>query len=184
MIYRCALSVAAVCLLQLRSPSPLLAKEKGHRHQAEQKTSRPRLATGIGVVHHPVSTKIPEAQKFFDQGLAFTFGFDHESAQHSFEEAARLDPKLAMAWWGVALTLGPNINFPRDPAREKAAYEAIQHALALQDNATDPERGYINALAYRYSNDPKADLHQLDTGYRDAMARLVRAYPDDLDAAT
>ena len=160
------------------------AKQPSHQHRAEEKTARPRLAAGIGAAHHVVSTKNPEAQKFFDQGLAFTFGFDHESAQRSFQEAARLDPKLAMAWWGVALTLGPNINFPRDPQREKAAYDAIHRALSLQENASEPEKGYINALAYRYSNDPKADLRQLDVAYRDAMARLVKSYPDDLDAAT
>ncbi|HEY4283707.1 MAG TPA: hypothetical protein VGM62_11645 [Chthoniobacterales bacterium] len=155
-----------------------------HHHKSAQKPSSAKIIPGLGFVQHPVSTKIPQAQKFFDQGLAFTYGFDHESAQKCFEQAAKLDPKLAMAWWGVALALGPNINIPIDPEREKAAYQAIQRALALQENASHPEQGYINALAFRYSNDPKADLHQLDVAYREAMAKLVRSYPDDLDAAT
>ncbi len=149
-----------------------------------KKESRPRLMPGLGDVHHPVSTKIREAQQFFDQGLKLVYGFNHDEARRSFQRAAELDPKLAMAWWGVALTLGPNYNLPVDPAREKAGYDAGQRALSLQDNASDPERAYINALAVRYSNDPKADLHQLDIAYRDAMARLVKAYPDDLDAVT
>src|SRR5438046_4812242 len=144
----------------------------------------PRLMSGLGEVHHPVSTKNREAQQFFDQGLKFVYGFNHDEARRSFQYAADLDPKLAMAWWGVALTLGPNYNLPVDPQREKAGYDAVQRALALQENASEPERAYINALAFRYSNDPKADLHQLDVAYRDAMAKLVQQYPDDLDAAT
>jgi tetratricopeptide (TPR) repeat protein len=139
---------------------------------------------GLGEAHHPVSTKNQQAQKFFDQGLALVYGFNHDEARRCFQHAADLDPKLAMAWWGVALTLGPNYNLPVDPEREKAGYDAIQHALALQESASEPERAYINAVAFRYSNDPKADLHQLDVAYRDAMAKLVARYPDDLDAAT
>src|SRR3981081_1445387 len=122
----------------------------------------PRLMPGLGEVHHPVSTKNREAQQFFDQGLKLVYGFNHDEARRSFQRAAELDPKLAMAWWGVALTLGPNYNLPVDPEREKAGYDAVQRALSLQDNASDPERAYVNALAVRYSNDPKADLHQLD----------------------
>ena len=151
---------------------------------ARTKKEALRLMPGLGDVHHPVSTTNREAQQFFDQGLKLVYGFNHDEARRSFQRAAELDPKLAMAWWGVALTLGPNYNLPVDPEREKAGYDAVQRALALQENASDPERGYINALAYRYSNDPKADLHALDVAYKDAMARLATRYPDDLDAAT
>src|ERR1700730_188961 len=144
--------------------------------------SPPQLMPGLGEVHHPVSTKNREAQQFFDQGLKLVFGFNHDEARRSFQRAAELDPKLAMAWWGVALTLGPNYNLPVDPAREKAGYDAVQRALALQENASDPERAYINALSVRYSNDPKADLHKLDLDYKNAMLKLIKRYPDDLDA--
>jgi len=144
----------------------------------------PRLMSGLGNVHHPDSTKNKKAQDFFDQGLNFVFGFNHDEARRSFQEAARLDPKLAMAWWGAALTLGPNYNLPVDQENEKAGYEAVQKALSLAGNASEPERAYINALVVRYTNDPKADLHQLDRNYKDAMAKLSAQYPDDLDAAT
>lgn len=144
----------------------------------------PKLMPGLGEVHHAVSTKNPQAQQFFDQGLKLVYGFNHDEARRSFEQTARLDPKLAMAWWGVALTLGPNYNLPVDLGREKAGYNAVQKAISLQGNASEAERAYINALAFRYSNDPKADLHQLDVAYKDAMAKLVQHYPDDLDAAT
>src|SRR6266568_7228750 len=142
------------------------------------------LMPGLGDVHHPVSTKSREAQQFFDQGLKFVYGFNHDEARRSFQRAAELDPKLAMAHWGVALTLGPNYNLPVDPERERAGYDAVQRAVALQENASDPERAYINALTVRYSNDPNTDLHALDRAYKDAMGKLAARYPDDLDAAT
>jgi tetratricopeptide (TPR) repeat protein len=144
----------------------------------------PRLMPGLGNTHHPVSTKNRLAQQFFDQGLKLVYAFNHDEARRSFQHAAELDPKLAMAWWGVALTLGPNYNLPVDPEREKAGYDAVQRALALQENASESEQAYINALAFRYSNDPKADLHQLDVAFHDAMSKLALHYPDDLDAAT
>src|SRR5437016_348047 len=75
----------------------------------------------LGSHHHAVTTSSPLAQQYFDQGLRLVFGFNHDEARRAFEQAARLDPDLAMAHWGVALTLGPNINEPADPAREIAA---------------------------------------------------------------
>src|SRR5438093_9222887 len=146
--------------------------------------SSPKLLPGLGEVHHPVSTKNSQAQQFFDQGLKLVFGFNHDEARRSFQRAAELDPKLAMAWWGVALTLGPNYNLPVDLEREKAGYDAAQRAVALKPNASESERAYIDAVAVRYSNDPKADLHQLDVIYKDAMSKLAARYPDDLDAVT
>jgi tetratricopeptide (TPR) repeat protein len=112
-------------------------------------------------VHHPVSTKNAQAQKFFDQGLALVYGFNHDEARRCFQRAAELDPKLAMAWWGVALTLGPNYNLPVDLKREKAGYDAVQRALGLQEGASVAERAYINALAFRYSNDEPESVETL-----------------------
>jgi hypothetical protein len=143
-----------------------------------------RLIPGLGNAHHAVSTRNQQAQQFFDQGLNLVYGFNHDEARRSFMRAAELDPKLAMAWWGAALTLGPNYNLPVDPERERAGYVAVQRAVALKNNASEPERAYIDALSVRYSNDPKADLHALDRAYKDAMAKLAARYPDDLDAAT
>src|ERR1700720_4151251 len=105
---------------------------------------------GMGRHHHSISTKRPEAQRFFDQGLTLVFAFNHEEAARSFRRAAELDPQSAMAFWGVALALGPCINLDVDPPHEKAAYEAIQNALSLGPGATESERAYIQALAKRY----------------------------------
>src|SRR6266478_8413308 len=101
------------------------------------------IYSGLGSWHHATSTKSPDAQKFFDQGLRMTYGYNHEEAVRSFKRAAELDPQMAMAWWGVAYALGPNINLDVDPDREKAAYEAVQKASELSKNAPANERDYI-----------------------------------------
>ena len=148
-------------------------------------TARPAfLMEGLSDLHHPVSTKIAEAQKFFDQGLRLVYAFNHEEAARSFRHAAELDPKLAMAWWGVALAVGPNYNLPVDPDHEKMAVEAVENARALGAGATQVERDYIEAMAKRFSSDAKPDYHQLDVNYSKAMGELTHKYPDDLDAAT
>lgn len=144
----------------------------------------PVLMAGLGQHHHAISTKNPEAQRFFDQGLTLVFAFNHEEAVRAFRRASELDPGSAMAYWGVALALGPCINLDVDPPREKAAYEAVQKALLLAPGATESERAYIQALAKRYSADPNADLRKLDAEYAIAMRELSKRYPDDLDAAT
>lgn len=158
-----------------------------HIDHSDKKGGEERPATlvpGMSSHHHPVSTANPEAQKFFDQGLRFVYAFNHDEAIRSFKRAADLDPRLAMAHWGIALAFGPNINLDVDPAREKAASEAAQKALSLSGKAPENERAYIEALVKRYSIDPKADLKQLAVDYKNAMGDVARRYPDDLDAAT
>ena len=142
------------------------------------------LIPRLGQHHHSISTKSHEAQRFFDQGLTLVFAFNHEEAARSFRRASELDPQSAMAFWGVALALGPCINLDVDPPHEQAAYEAVQRALSLAPAATESERAYIQTLAKRYSSDPKVDLRKLDAEYANAMRELSRNYPDDLDAAT
>ncbi|HVG33037.1 MAG TPA: hypothetical protein VM911_08155 [Pyrinomonadaceae bacterium] len=142
------------------------------------------LLPGVGNIRHTVSTDNAEAQRFFDQGLNLIYAFNHEEAIRSFRRAAELDTKLAMAHWGIALALGPNINLDVDPEREKAAFEAVQKARSLAVNAPPEERALIEALAKRYSIEPGADLKKLAVDYKNAMGDVVRRYPDDLDAAT
>jgi tetratricopeptide (TPR) repeat protein len=154
------------------------------QHPPPPETKPATLMSGLGQHHHAITTTNPEAQRFFDQGLALVYGFNHEEAVRSFQRAAELDPQAAMPWWGIALALGPNINLDVDPTREKAAYEAVQKAQTLAVKAPENERAYINALAKRYSIDPKADLKKLAVDYKNAMGELGKRYPDDLDAAT
>jgi tetratricopeptide (TPR) repeat protein len=143
------------------------------------------LLDGLGSVHHPVSTKNPEAQKFFDQGLRLLYAFNHDEAHRAFARAAELDPQLAMAHWGMALAVGPNYNLDAEEAQLKAAYASIQKAQMLAKNAPEHERAYIAALARRYGANPKkADKNQRALKYKQAMGALAQRYPDDLDAAT
>jgi len=142
------------------------------------------LMDGIGDLHHPVSTQNAEAQKFFDQGLRFIYAFNHAEAARSFQRAADLDPKLAMAYWGIAEAVGPNYNDPASEERFKQAHEAIAKAGSLASSATPAEQAYIHAMAQRFPADPKSDLRAAAEQYRDAMRELVKNYPDDLDAAT
>ncbi|HLY41496.1 MAG TPA: hypothetical protein VKR52_09785 [Terracidiphilus sp.] len=142
------------------------------------------LIAGLSDLHHPVSTRNAEAQQFFDQGLRLVYAFNHEEAARAFRHAAELDPALAMAWWGVALAVGPNYNLPVDPEREKMAVEAIEKAKSLSAAAPQVEKDYIDALAKRFSADANPNFHELDIAYSQAMRELTRKYPDDLDAAT
>src|SRR5256712_3480412 len=144
----------------------------------------PILEKGVGNVHYAVSTRSADAQKFFDQGMAYLYGFNHEAAIRSFKKASELDPRMAMAYWGIALALGPNINLDVDPDREKQAYEAVQMALKHEANAAPKERDMIAALAKRYSNDPQTNLKKLSSDYSAAMGALAKKYPGDLDLAT
>ena len=142
------------------------------------------LLEGLGDHHFPVTTKNPDSQKFFDQGLRLTYAFNHSEALRSFKEAARLDPENAMAYWGWALVLGPNINLPMVPDVALKAYEASQRAVALKRKVSDRERAYIEALAARYTSEPVANRKSLDQAYAEGMRKVAKGYPDDPDAAT
>jgi pimeloyl-ACP methyl ester carboxylesterase len=168
----------------INSAETSAAPAHGHHHHAA--TAKPAvLMNGLGERRHPVSTRNAEAQRFFDQGLALIYAFNHAEAARSFRRAAELDPQLAMAYWGVALAVGPNYNEATvDAGRVKAAYEAIQKAQSLGAGATERERDYIAALAKRFSPEAQPDYKKLALAYRDAMRELHRRYPDDLDAAT
>jgi tetratricopeptide (TPR) repeat protein len=142
------------------------------------------LMSGLGDLHHPVSTTNPEAQKFFDQGMRLIYAFNHQEAAGSFERAAELDPKMAMAYWGLAEAVGPNYNDPADPDRYKKAHQAIAKAEELAANASPSEKAYIAAMALRFPADPAADHRLAAERYRNAMGDVVKQFPDDLDAAT
>ncbi|GAB3112224.1 hypothetical protein G8770_19635 [Aestuariicella hydrocarbonica] len=142
------------------------------------------LLTGLGDHHFPVTTSVARSQTYFDQGLRLTLGFNHSEALRSFKEAARLDPENAMAYWGMALVLGPNLNLPMQASVVPQAYDAIQQALALKQRVSAREQAYIDALAVRYSPTPEADRAPLDRDYASAMKRVMERFPDDPDAAT
>ena len=151
---------------------------------AETPPASAPLYDNLGSHHFPITTSAPEAQRYFDQGIRLSYAFNHAEAIRSFEQAAALDPNCAMCYWGVAFALGPNINAPITEDAAAAAWKAIGEARNRASSAPEREQGYINALANRYTADPKAERAPLDRAYADAMRALMAKYPDDLDAAT
>lgn len=162
----------------------LCAVSVAQDHAAHNQAKPSALMSGLGDLHHPVSTNNPDAQAFFDQGLRLIYAFNHDEAERSFQRAAELDPKLAMAYWGIAEAVGPNYNDPASGPRFLKAHEAIQKAVDLSANASPAEQAYIQAMAKRFPAGPNADLRKAAEDYHDAMREVVKKFPDDLDAAT
>lgn len=141
----------------------------------------PRLQN-LGSHVFPVSTKSEQAQRFVNQGLNLSYAFNHAESGRAFREAARLDPSLAMAYWGQALVLGPNINAAMDPKDEPRAHELAQKAVSLKATASPREQALVDALALRYTG--RADDRAAnDKAYAAAMKRVVDRFPDDNDVA-
>lgn len=143
------------------------------------------LFENLGNHTYKVSTKNQLAQSFFNQGLRLTYGFNHAEAHRSFMEASRLDPNCAMAFWGQAYDLGPNINDPQPDEERKNKYnEAIEKAIQLSVAASPKEQALIKALTYRYSTDLTKDVNDLNMAYMEAMAKVAANYPEDSDIQT
>jgi tetratricopeptide (TPR) repeat protein len=181
-------------IVSLAAPADVAARQAGAaRHQHYERSDAalqpgpggqlaPRLQN-LGVHTFKVTTRSPRAQQFINQGLNLVYGFNHAEAGRSFAEAARLDPACAMAYWGQALVLGPNINAAMNPDDEAKAFALARKAVALARGVTPRERAYIVALATRYTG-KAADRQSADKAFADAMRALSKQYPRDQDAAT
>jgi hypothetical protein len=139
------------------------------------------LYDNLGIHHYAITTSVPLAQQYFDQGLRLYYAFNHGEAVRAFDEAAAIDPRCAMCYWGAALSHGPNINLPMDADAAGAAWAALQQALAVRPHASERERGLIDALATRYAEDAPAERAALDSAYARAMSLLAERYPDDVE---
>ena len=139
----------------------------------------PRLQN-LGAHVFPVSTRHKQAQLFINQGDNLAYAFNHAESHRAFREAARLDPGLAMAYWGQALVLGPNINALMEPNEEPNAFELARKAASLKAKASARERALIDALSERYSGKPE-DRRARDVAYAAAMRTVHQQFPDDLD---
>lgn len=148
----------------------------------------------VDVYSRQVTTPSHEAQRWFDRGLVWCYAYFHDEAVACFRKALAADPECAMAFWGIAYATGPNYNMPwerRDATMRRdslaTAYDAIQAALALTEQASLPERALIESLSVRF---PQREPEELDImrgwndSYAEAMRQVHRAYPDDLDLRT
>ena len=141
------------------------------------------LLEGLGDYTFPVTSSHPEVQRWFDQGLMLTYGFNHDAAERTFLKATELDPECAMCWWGAALVLGPHVNSGMDPTNNQKAWQRLQRAIELAPRASEREQAFIRALTARYAQNPPDDRRPLDEAYAQATGQLVAERPDDLDAA-
>jgi tetratricopeptide (TPR) repeat protein len=183
---RFVLAAALACVaLAAQAQAP---EHKHYQHSESFDTPSPSGAVAprlqnVGKHAFPVTTRSQQAQRFMNQGLNLSYGFNHAEATRAFAEAARLDPDLAMAHWGQAFVLGPNINVAMSPDDEAKALAHLRKAQALQAKASPREREYIDALAMRYTGNA-ADRSAADQAFAGAMRMLHEKYPDDQDAAT
>jgi tetratricopeptide (TPR) repeat protein len=141
------------------------------------------LLEGLGNHRFSVTSTHPEVQRWFDQGLMLTYGFNHDAAERSFFKATELDPSCAMCWWGASLVLGPHVNAGMEPADAADAWSRLQRARQLAPGASEREQAFITALSARYAEQPPEDRRPLDEAYAAATRELVKQRPDDLDAA-
>jgi tetratricopeptide (TPR) repeat protein len=181
-VYRATLAIGMTS-----SAAAARADAQDQHPPSQPTTTEAQAATPIyenlGTLHHRISTKSPVAQKYFDQGLRLTYGFNHDEAIRSFNEGIRNDSSCAMCYWGVAYALGPNINLRMDTSAARPAYAAARKALKYSSSATPKERAYIEALAKRYSPEPLADRARLDSAWANAIGKVWRRFPGDDDAA-
>jgi len=142
------------------------------------------LFDNLGSFHREITTSEETAQRYFDQGLILTYGFNHAEAIRSFEAAIEIDPQCAMCFWGIAFALGPNINAPMADAAVPGAFEAAQEAVRLASDATPAEQAFIAAIAERYAPEPVEDRSELDLAFADSMREAAAEFPDDSEIQT
>ncbi|HKZ78950.1 MAG TPA: hypothetical protein VJ124_11660 [Pyrinomonadaceae bacterium] len=165
-----------------KGPNHIHYKQTGEQDKPSPTGALAPRLQNLGKHSFPVTTKSKQAQLFMNQGLNLSYAFNHAEAGRAFREAARLDPDLAMAYWGQALVLGPNINAAMDPNNEAKALELVQKAVTLKSKGSMREQAYIDALVGRYSGKAE-ERGNRDRAYAAAMRKLSERFPDDLDAA-
>ncbi len=175
----------------------------GYSLTAQSRTETPLhapLFDNLSTYHHPISTSVPLAQRFFDQGLVLYYGFEWGESIRSFKEAARLDPTCSMCYWGLALALGSKINAPILGNEYQEAKNAIEKALSLKNHTTPIESAYIHALSLRFQHKPKKIIPTTSTfschissatfdtsskqeisNFANALKQMIKKYPEDND---
>lgn len=170
------------CGLVLADTEPRPSEPKVSAPEARDSASLAKLYQGFQGYTRKVTTKSPEAQKWFDQGIQLLFGFNHDEAIRSFEKAAAIDPTCAMAWWGSAYARGLHINNPEmGEEQSRLAHAAAQKALAALDDESEVEKALVNAVSKRYQVPVPKDRKPLDLAYAEAMEGVWHRFPKDPD---
>jgi tetratricopeptide (TPR) repeat protein len=141
-----------------------------------------KIYSGFRGYARKVTCSSDTAQKWFDQGIQLLYGFNHDEAIRSFEQAAKIDPTCAMAWWGSAYARGLHINNPEmGEEQSRLAYEAAVRAIAALDDETPVEKALVQAIAARYEWPVPEDRGPLDLAYAKAMEAVWHQFPEDVD---
>jgi tetratricopeptide (TPR) repeat protein len=171
-----AVFVACFLALVLCGSVPYFLHRWSHSEPAEP------FFSGLGPYTRKVTTSSDMAQRYFDQGLAFLYGYNYDESIRSFEAAAASDSNCPMAYWGIAMANGGGVNDDQtNSARAVAAWKAAGRALQLTDKASAVEKSLIKAVNKRYAMPPPLDRRPLDESYAEAMRRVWKAFPDDAD---
>ena len=139
-------AVALVGLLYMRKPRRVPPPSATVARTRPAGTVGATLLEGLGITTSPSPAKPEANQRWFNQGLMLTYGFNHDAAERSFLRATELDPDCAMCWWGAALVVGPHVNAAMDPANNAAAWKRLQKAIALAPKATPREQAFIERV--------------------------------------
>ncbi len=178
------LMLAVVVILLAAAGFWLYGKTKGPAPLPDLAPVGANLIEGLGDYSMPITAKNKDVQRWFDQGLAMTYGFNHDAAERSYLKAAELDPDCAMCWWGAALVLGPHVNATMNPDNNPKAWDRLQRAQRAASKGTEKEQAFIKALSARYAEAPPENRRPLDEAYAAEMGELAAKYPDDLDVVT
>jgi tetratricopeptide (TPR) repeat protein len=181
------------CLLLSAAGIALLLPACRTSHTQHQSSAGPTTRDGrlspllanLGRLHAPVTTAHADAQTYFNQGLTLVYAFNHAEALRSFQEAARVDPGCAMAYWGQALALSPNINDSAiGPDREEQGAKAIAEAVRRKHKASPKESALIGAMATRFAPAGEKSRTTWNERYAEAMKSVYAKFPADPDVAT
>lgn len=136
-----------------------------------------------GIVRYKVTTRSKKAQQYFNQGLTLMYAFNHGESARSFKAAIELDPTFAMAYWGLAMALGPNYNAALNPTSLAEILRAVDNAQKNASSVTEKERALITALSFRFPRNEETDMSPFNEAYSRAMAEVYKQFDNDSEVA-
>ncbi|GMW03030.1 MAG: hypothetical protein AMXMBFR84_41660 [Candidatus Hydrogenedentota bacterium] len=158
----------------------LMACHLAHADPPKPGSTGSELVEGLATHHFPITTTSKDAQAWFNQGLVLLYGFNHGEAIRSFTEAAALDPKAAMPWWGIAASNGMHLNAVEVTEPQwKAGREAAEKAVSLLDDESELEQALVNAVEKRTAWPVPPEQRPYDEAYASAMKEVYQKHSDD-----
>jgi tetratricopeptide (TPR) repeat protein len=177
-----AIRRAASCRILGAGVALLVAFAASLSHAAGAPPAVAPVLDGMGPDRGPVASRVSAAQRYFHQGVTLVWGFNPNEAARAFEAAARADPECALCWWGLAWSLGPNINADMDPVNAERVHAALARARALSPKAGRRTAALVAALSLRHLAGGAVAAADEEV-YATRMRALARDFPRDADIA-